>query len=122
MIYGKVCNAAATITSTMRCYICGQITKDFNKINKKSENRDALEFGLSVLYARIRFFESLRHLIYKIPIKKWRSQEDKKLVSETTQKIKNRFKEKMGLLMDLPDASFGNINARNTPKNFFSDP
>ena len=29
MIDGKVCNAATNTTSTMRCYICGQTSKDF---------------------------------------------------------------------------------------------
>lgn len=125
MIDAKVCNAATNTASTMRCYICGQTSKDFNILSKKSiENPDALKFGLSVLHARIRFFESLLHLSYKIPLKKWqaRSQEDKKIVAERKQNIQNAFKEEMGLLVDIPKAGFGNTNDGNTSRRFFADP
>lgn len=124
MIDAKVCNAAANTASTMKCYICGQTSKEFNKLNKKSpENPDALKFGLSILHARIRLFESLLHLSYKIPLKKWqaRSQEHKKIVAETKQKIQNNFKEEMGLLVDIPKVGFGNSNDGNTSQRFFSD-
>jgi hypothetical protein len=30
MIDGKVCNAATNTASTMRCYVCGNTSKDFN--------------------------------------------------------------------------------------------
>ena len=47
MIDGKVCNAATDILSTMCCYICGQTSKVFNKLNVVQEvNVEALEFGL----------------------------------------------------------------------------
>lgn len=90
MIDGKVCNAATDTTSTMRCYICGQTSKDFNKLIKKDVNVETLKFGLSILHARIRFFESLLHLSYKIPLEKWqaRSAEEKRVVSETKKNSK----------------------------------
>lgn len=84
MIDANVCNATTNTSSTMRCYICGQTSKEFNNLNiKNPENPDAVKFGLSVLHARIRFFNLLLHLSYKILIKKWetRSQEDRKIVS-----------------------------------------
>lgn len=60
MIDAKVWNAAKDTSSTMRCYICGQTSKDFNNLNKKNvANPDTLKFGLSTLHARIRFFEAL---------------------------------------------------------------
>lgn len=124
MIDAKVCNAATNTASTMRCYICGKTSKDFNNPNIETiENPDALKFGLSVLHARIRFFESLLHLSYKLPIKKWqaRTLEDKKIVAETKQKIQNAFKEEMGLLVDIPKAGFGNTNDGNTSRRFFSN-
>lgn len=34
MVDGKVCTSATDTASTMRCYICGQTSKDFNKIQK----------------------------------------------------------------------------------------
>lgn len=125
MIDGKVCNAATDTASTMRCYICGQTSKDFNKFAKaEAVNEEAMKFGLSILHARIRFFESLLHLAYKLPIKKWqaRSAEDKAIVKETKEKIQREFREEMGLLVDIPKAGFGNTNDGNTSRRFFDDP
>ncbi|CAH1099302.1 unnamed protein product [Psylliodes chrysocephalus] len=124
MIDGKVCNAATDTASTMRCYICGQTSKDFDKLIKKDVNVETLKFGLPILHARIRFFESLLHLSYKIQLKKWqaRSTEEKKVVKETKEKIQEAFKEEMGLLVDVPKAGFGNTNDGNTSRRFFADP
>ncbi|CAH0561762.1 unnamed protein product [Brassicogethes aeneus] len=44
MVDGKVCNAATDTTSTMRCYICGVTSKDFNE--ESTENPDALKYVL----------------------------------------------------------------------------
>lgn len=43
-------------------------------------------------------------------------------MAETKQKIQNAFKDEMGLLMDIPEAGFGNTNDGNTSRRFFSDP
>lgn len=84
MVDGKVCNALTDTTSTMRCYICGQTSKDFNKLKEGNVTEGALKFGLSVLHARIRLFELLLHLAYKIPLQKWqaRTLEEKKVLKE----------------------------------------
>ena len=125
MVDGKVCNAATGTKSTMRCYICGQYSKDFNSLHKDfTENHDALKFGLSTLHARIRFFESILHLSYKLPIQKWqaRSNEDKQLVNERKMAIQKRFKDEMGLLVDIAKPGYGNTNDGNTARRFFSNP
>lgn len=63
MIDRKLCNAATDTASTMTCYIS---FKCFNKLIETEEaNVEAFKFGLSVLQARIRFFEPLMHLDYK---------------------------------------------------------
>lgn len=73
LIDGKVCNAATDTKSTSRCYICGATSKDFNNLTQKlNTSSTAIEFGLSVLHARIRLFESVLHLAYKLPVKKYR--------------------------------------------------
>ncbi|KAL4715536.1 hypothetical protein ACJJTC_009162 [Scirpophaga incertulas] len=60
MVDGK---AASGTTSTSRCYICGKTSKEFNNLkDKRRIPKDATEFGLSILHARIRFFESILHL------------------------------------------------------------
>lgn len=71
IVDGKVCNAATNTTSTMKCYICGETSKHFNNLRKKKEeNPETFKFGLSILHARIRCFEFLLHLSYKLTIKK----------------------------------------------------
>ena len=64
------------------------------------------------MHARIRFFESLLHFAYKIPLQKWqaRSDEEKKIVKEAKKKIQTSFKEELGLQVDIPKAGFGNTN------------
>uniref|UniRef100_A0A6P7GRV6 Uncharacterized protein LOC114345671 n=1 Tax=Diabrotica virgifera virgifera TaxID=50390 RepID=A0A6P7GRV6_DIAVI len=67
MVDGKVCNALTDTASTQRCYICSKTSKEFNNLDvEKSENPETFKFGLSILHARIRFFEFLLHLFYKV--------------------------------------------------------
>lgn len=126
MVDGKVCNAATGTKSTSRCYICGATSKDFNKIdNQKEISPEAIEFGLSILHARIRLFESILHLAYKLPVKKYRerkTENEKKMEHEKKLEIQKRFREETGLLVDLPKANFGNTNDGNTSRRFFEDP
>lgn len=71
MVDAKVCNAATNTKSTMKCYICGATSKDFNNLSmRKQINEDTLKFGLSTLHARIRLFEAILHLAYKLPVKR----------------------------------------------------
>lgn len=54
MIDGKVCNAVSSTLSTLRCYLCGATSKQFNQIDEiiqKDLNEDHLRFGLSTLHA-----------------------------------------------------------------------
>lgn len=121
----QVCNAATKTTSTMRCYICGATSKDFNnlKLTKKIE-LDSLIFGLSVLHARIRMFGSLLHLSYKPPIKKWvvQSESDKEVVRQRKHKIQVDFRKKLGLIIDVPKPGLGNTNDGNMSRRFFKNP
>lgn len=125
MVDVKVCNAATDTSSTMRCYICGLTSKDFNSLSKgKEADPETLKFGLSILHARIRFFELLLHLSYKLTIKKWqsRSAEEKQIIKDRKEQIQKAFREEMGLLVDIPKAGFGNTNDGNTSRRFFADP
>lgn len=94
MVDAKVCNAATDTKSTMRCYICGKTSKDFNDF--KDIKTEALRFGLSTLHARIRLFETLLHIAYKLPLKKWqaRGQEEKNIVNQTKKEFKKTSKSK----------------------------
>ncbi|KAF2889120.1 hypothetical protein ILUMI_17053 [Ignelater luminosus] len=82
MVDAKDCNAATDTKSTMRCYICGATSKEFNDLSKRKDiNEDSLQFGLSALHARIRLLEGLLHVPYKLPVKKWqlRNKKTKKI-------------------------------------------
>lgn len=126
MVDGKVCNAATGTTSTSRCYICGATSKDFNNVHtKKDVDLEAVQFGLSVLHARIRIFESILHLAYKLPVKKYRerkTEEEKTLEKQRKREIQERFRIETGLLVDMPKANFGNTNDGNTSRRFFENP
>lgn len=123
MVDGKVCNAATQTTSTMKCFICGQSSSKFNDLTKKlPSTKTSLEFGLSILHAWIRIFESLLHVAYKLPVKKWRLNADEKKQKDAEKaKIQEKFKKEMGLLVDVPKAGFGNTNDGNTSRRFFAE-
>lgn len=125
MVDAKVCNAATGTSSTMRCYICGKTSKAFNDLeNLNVEDPQSLRFGLSILHARIRFFETILHIAYKLPLQKWqaRTAEEKMVVKKTKEKIQKKYREKTGLVIDMPKAGFGNSNTGNTSRRFFADP
>jgi hypothetical protein len=107
------------------CDVCGNTSKDFNDLEKKGhENPATFKFGLSILHARIRLFESLLHLAYKIPLQKWqaRSADEKQSVKDTKAKIQKAFKSELGLLVDFPRQGFGSTNDGNTSRRFFENP
>ncbi|CAG9760196.1 unnamed protein product [Ceutorhynchus assimilis] len=125
MIDGKICNAATDTTSTMKCYICGLTSKDFNNLQINREvNTEVLKFGLSILHARIRIFESLLHVSYKLTIKKWRlqSEAEKETIKQRKIQIQHNFRNQMGLIVDIPKPGFGSTNDGNTSRRFFADP
>lgn len=125
MVDGKICNAATNTTSTLRCYICGKTQKSFNDLSTASaEDPETFKFGISLLHARIRFFEFFLHLSYKLKanIHKGRlNKDDQKEINAAKADIQKEFKEKLGLLVDIPKAGFGNTNDGNTSRRFFND-
>lgn len=126
MIDGKVCNAATNTKSTSRCFICKATSKDFNDLSKKYEvSPETLEFGLSVLHARIRIFESILHLGYKLEVQKYRQKkttQEKNVELAAKKRIQDRFRIETGLLIDMPKANYGNTNDGNTSRRFFENP
>lgn len=126
MVDGKVCNAAMQTKSTLRCYICGLTSKDFNDLTKTRDvNPEALQFGLSILHIRIRIFESLLHVAYRMPLKKGRlnkKRDDVSIVHQRKTEIQEEFRVRMGLLVDIPKPGFGNTNDGNSSRRFFGNP
>lgn len=113
-------------SSTLKCYLCGATSKDFNdidKILKREVNERNLRFGVSTLHAWIRLFECLLHLSYKLSLKKWqaRTENEKKLVSQRKTEIQKGFKSELGLIVDRPKSGYGSTNNENTARRFFEN-
>ena len=68
-------------------------------------------------------FECLFHLSYKLGIKDWqaRTQEDKQIISERKELIKQELKTKLSLPVDSPKQGYGNNNDGNTARRFFEN-
>jgi hypothetical protein len=79
------------------------------------------QFGLSILHARIRLFERILHVAYKLHVQKWqlRSEDEKAIVKQRKFEIQEEFRTKMGLLVDIPKPGCGNTNYGNTSRRFF---
>lgn len=72
-----------------------------------------------MLHARIRIFESILHLSYKLKVQKYKQKkitEEKDLELAAKQKIQDRFKIETGLLIDIPKSNYGNTNDGNTSR------
>lgn len=68
-------------------------------------------------------FEAVLHLAYKLTVQKWqlRGDEEKEKVKLRKLSIQSEFKSKMGLIVDVPKANFGNTNDGNTSRRFFEN-
>lgn len=125
MVDGKVCNALTETHSSQKCYICGATPKMMNdEVRNFHSGENNYSFGLSTLHAWIRCFECLLHISYKLEIKKWqgRSAEDKAMIKERSDRIKQRFKNEMGLNVDKVKPGSGSSNDGNTARRFFENP
>lgn len=127
MIDGKVCNALSAYTSSQVCYICGASPKNMNNLealSNRNVDTNMLEFGISPLHSWIRCFECMLHIAYRIEIKTWcvRGEENKEIVKIRKEYIQNRFRNEVGLLVDMPKQKSGSTNDGNTARRFFGDP
>ena len=75
------------------------------------------------MHAWIRTFECLLHISYRLDIK-WqaRSDEDKCSIKQRSEEIKQKFKKRMGLIVDRPKSGYGNTNDGNAASRFFLNP
>lgn len=115
MVDGKVCNSLTNTTATQKCFICGVLPTNMNDIEsviQRSVKEEALSFGISPLHARIRFYECLLHIAYRLDLKKWqvRGDENKTLVASRKRSIQDKFRSQLGLLVDFPQQGGGNTN------------
>ncbi|XP_046403729.1 uncharacterized protein LOC124169231 [Ischnura elegans] len=125
MINGKVCNAF-TGNPNMRCYICGATAAEMNNLmalRNRPVDVTKYSFGLSTLHCYIRFFECLLHIPYRLEFRKWQARGNlKTLLTQRKIRIQKAFKERMGLIVDVPRPGSGNTNDGNSARRFFDSP
>lgn len=124
MVDGKVCSSMLHMSS-QKCYICGCSPKEMNNRPELStaDNPESYKFGISPLHAKIRIFECLLKISYRLEIKKWQVRgADKEKVEQRKSDIQQKFRSQMGLLVDVVKQGFGTTNDGNTARRFFQDP
>jgi len=83
-----------------------------------------LEFGVSPLHSWIRCFECILHISYWLKIKQWqvKTANDKCKLQERKKIVQADFKDKMGLIVDVPKQESGTTNNGNMARWFFANP
>jgi len=98
--------------------------KEMNNLTSHSTRTidpTTLAFGLSSLDSWIRCFECLLHIAYRLEVKTWQIRKnDKESVEKRKKIIQDRFRQEMGLLVDVPKPDYGTSNDGNTARKFFS--
>lgn len=127
MIDGKAANAICNNKASVSCNICGCTPKQMNTAitNDKLEiDENSLGLGLSTLHAWIRCFEFILHIAYRLDFKEWRmaKKEHKQLGLAQKHRIQEEFRQKLGLLVDIPkDGGSGTTNDGNTARKAFKN-
>lgn len=82
------------------------------------------QYGLSTLHAWIRCMECLLHISYRLDFKTWQARDaiSKDSMKNRKQTIQQKFRDEMGLLVDIVKQGSGTTNDGNTARKFFSDP
>lgn len=120
MIDGKVLTVITETKSSQRCSICKALPKEFNNLKniatRFKPQKDALNYGLSVLHLWIRSFEWLLHISYRLSVKKWQMRGTilKNLMKKRKEELQARFFEKLSLRVDFPNSGGGG-NTNNGP-------
>lgn len=126
MLDGSAINTLSGTNATQNCFICGATPKLMNsrEIAERKKCAENYKYGLSSLHCWIRSFETLLHIGYKLPFKSWvvRGAENKANLLLRKREIQEKFKSKMGLLIDIPKPGYGTSNDGNTARRFFADP
>ncbi|XP_059223235.1 uncharacterized protein LOC131997013 [Stomoxys calcitrans] len=125
MIDGAVLNVLTNNKSSSNCCICGAKPTEMNStaVSERDVNEEHYKYGLSTLHARIKFFECILHIAYKLKVRKWRvsKEQEKQVVSETKSQIQKKIKEQLGLIVDKVKNGYGTTNDGNSARTFFSN-
>ena len=124
----KSINALTSNDATQTFYICNLGNKHFKNIDyclSAPVNEETLQYGISSLHARLRFFECVYKIGYKLPWKTWRLGKKNKNYSafkERKNMIIKAFKTKLNLTIDQPKQTAGNTTDGNSARKVFQHP
>lgn len=125
MIDGKITSYLSN-TSTQKCDICKALPSEINNLDlilKKAPSTEIYKYGISSLHAWIRFMECLLHIAYRLNFKKRAaSGPNKELLQAKKKQIQEKFRNEIGLLVDIVKQGSGTTNDGNTARRFFADP
>ena len=107
MIDGKIEHILTDTGSTQVCTLCGAKPSQMNNIDLVKSlkvKKDFLQFDLSPLHSRIRVFECILHISYRIEIKKWqiRSDEDKGKLKHRKKLVQENLRKSLNIIADVP--------------------
>ena len=125
----KAKNASSDVASSLRCFLCGATSKNFNEIQDwatkfPTDESKPVFGGIADLHAWLRAFNGINALSNKLPIKKWsiRKKDEKEIVAARKEARKAAFKEKLNLYVDIPKGGgAGNSNTGNTARRAFQE-
>ncbi|KAL0808907.1 hypothetical protein ABMA28_012574 [Loxostege sticticalis] len=125
MIDGKIASHLSQ-TSMQTCDICKAVPSEMNDLKKIKENisSDLYKYGLSTLHAWIRCMECMLHIAYRLEFKKWQARDEasKTMMKNRKLSIQQKFRDQMGLLIDVVKQGAGTTNDGNTARTFFRNP
>lgn len=127
MLDGRAVNALTETRCSASCPVCGarpSQMNDLSAVRNLQARQEALDLGLSPLHARIRFFECVLHIAYRLDTKTWAvvGDERKAAVKRRKQEIQDQFRQQTGLTVDCVRSGTGTTNDGNTARRAFADP
>lgn len=127
MVDAKICTYLSEAKSNAACYICLAKPTEMNNlelVEKRVTSPEMLKFGLSSLHARINVMGCLLNISYRLDIKKSsvRGTEEQNVRDAKKKIVQDRFKNELGLLIDVVKQGHGTTNDGNTARKFFEDP
>lgn len=118
MIDGKT-RSAITDSSVQTCCACGAKPSQTNveSVLKRPVDDSVFAYGISVLHARLRCFEYMLSVAYKMELRKWRVNEAAYEIRKSI--IQKQLRKDVGLIVDVVKQGFGTTNDGNTARRFF---
>uniref|UniRef100_A0A1Y1LT63 Uncharacterized protein n=1 Tax=Photinus pyralis TaxID=7054 RepID=A0A1Y1LT63_PHOPY len=125
MIDGKVATIITDTSAASICNICLAKPTEMNKLSEvfsRPAQENVYKYGLSSFHMWIRCMECILHISYNMDFKLWSARGlNKELKAAKKQLIQQKFKQQMGLLVDVVKQGFGTTNDGNTARRFFRE-